>query len=60
MNTEEKLKAEIALLKADADREFERAKRNADIIGIIGLTALIGCGLFLATGAAILILLARS
>lgn len=60
MNEEEKLKTSLALLKADADIEFERAKRNADIIGTIGLIALIGCGLFLATGALILILLARS
>lgn len=60
MNEEEKLKASLALLKADADIEFERAKRNADIIGIIGLIVLIGCSLFLAAGAVILILLARS
>lgn len=58
--TEENLKASIAYWKQKNDIEFERAKRNADIIGIIGLTALIGCGLFLATGAVILILLARS
>ena len=63
MIEEEKLKkinASIAYWKQKNDIEFERAKRNADIIGIIGLTALIGCGLFLATGAVILILLARS
>jgi hypothetical protein len=59
MTEEEKLKASLALLKADADIEFERAKRNADIIGIIGLITLIGCSLFLAAGAVILILLAR-
>ena len=56
----EKLKDAIAYWKQKNDIEFERAKRNADIIGTIGLIAVIGCGLFLATGALILILLARS
>ena len=56
----EKLKDAIAYWNQKNDIEFERAKRNADIIGTIGLIALIGCGLFLAIGALILILLARS
>lgn len=60
MNEEEKLKAAIEYWKQKSDIEFERTKRNIDIIGTIGLIALIGCGLFLATGALILILLARS
>lgn len=60
MNEEEKLKASIAYWKQQSDIEFEKFKRNADIIGTIGLIVLIGCGLFLATGALILILLARS
>jgi len=55
----EKLKDAIALLQ-EADKEFEMHKRYIDIIGTIGLIAFIGCGLFLATGALILILLARS
>lgn len=60
MNEEEKLKAAIEYWKQKSDIEFERTKRNIDIIGTIGLIALIGCGIFLAAGALILILLARS
>lgn len=63
MTEEEKLKkinASISYWKeVNADR-FERAMRNTDIIGIIGLIALIGCGLFLALGMLILILIASS
>ena len=54
MIEEEKLKkinASIAYWKRKHDIEFERTKRNADIIGTIGLIALIGCGIFLVTGA---------
>lgn len=57
---EKKLKDSIAYWTHKHDIEFERTKRNADIIGTLGLIALIWCGLFLATGALILILLARS
>lgn len=58
--TEEKLKSSIAYWKQKNDTEFEKTKRNIDIIGTLGLIALIGCGLFLGLGALILILLARS
>lgn len=47
----EKLKDAIALLKIGADVEFERTKRNIDIIGTIGLIAYVVFSLFLVTGA---------
>ena len=47
----EKLKDAIASLKVDADVEFERTKRNIDIIGTIGLIAYVVFSLFLVTGA---------
>lgn len=51
MSEEDKLKAAIASLKIDADVEFERTKRNIDIIGTIGLIAYVVFSLFLVTGA---------
>ena len=54
MTEEEKLKkinASIAYWKRRHDIEFERTKRNADIIGIIGLIAYVVFSLFLVTGA---------
>ena len=58
--TEENLKASIAYWKQKNDIEFERTKRNIDIIGTLGLIAFIVCGLFLGLGALILILLASN
>lgn len=58
---EEKLKSVIEYWTQKNNIEFERTERNIDIIvGTIRLIALIGCGLFLALGVLILILLASS
>lgn len=55
--TEEKLKADLALLEADANREFEKTKRNIDIIGILGLSAFVVVSIVLVIGALTLMML---
>lgn len=60
MSEEENLKAAIALLEADANREFEKTKRNIDIIGILGLSAFVVFSIVLVIGALTLLLLVNS
>lgn len=60
MSEEENLKAAIALLEADANREFEKTKRNIDIIGILGLSAFVVVSIVLVIGALTLLLLVNS